>query len=135
MPPDQKSLPSHSAAIRATVAGHPPLVHLPRGGQPRFLAGNGFAVGMMDDIEFEEHKVQLQPGDRVYWYSDGVPEAMNEKLEQFTNPRMVAVLSECASKPLSASVDELFDKVRQWCVPKGPKDDVSILGCELASTK
>jgi sigma-B regulation protein RsbU (phosphoserine phosphatase) len=118
--------------LRYVVAGHPPLVHLPRGGQPRFLAGTGFAVGMMDDIEFEEHKVQLKPGDRVYWYSDGVPEAMNENLEQFTNPRMVSVLTECASKPLSASVDELFDKVRQWCVPKGPKDDVSILGCELA---
>ncbi|MGQ0635663.1 MAG: SpoIIE family protein phosphatase [Planctomycetaceae bacterium] len=117
--------------LRYVVAGHPQLIHLPRGGQPRFLAGNGFGVGMIEEATFEEHKVQLQPGDRLYWYSDGVPEAMNEKLEQFTQPRMVSILSSCASKPLGASVDELFESVRQWCVPKGPKDDVSILGCEF----
>lgn len=121
--------------LRYVVAGHPPLIHLPRGGQPRFLTGNGYAVGMIDDIEFEEQSVQLQAGDRLYLYSDGVPEAMNEKMELFTNPRLVSVLSECASKPITASVDELFEAIRRWCVPKGPKDDVSILGCELTTVR
>jgi sigma-B regulation protein RsbU (phosphoserine phosphatase) len=117
--------------LRYVVAGHPPLVYLPRGGRPEFLGGQGFAVGIVDDVEWEEHTIKLQSGDRVYCYSDGVPEAMSENLELFTNARMVSVLSESTSQALSGSVDGLFEAVRAWCTPKGPKDDVSILGCEI----
>jgi sigma-B regulation protein RsbU (phosphoserine phosphatase) len=125
-------LNTDTGEMRYVVAGHPPLVHIPRGGKPVFLPGNGCPIGMIDDSEFDEYQVKFQPGDRIYIYSDGVPEAMNEKLEQFTNPRMMSVLSNCTARPLSNSVDELFETVRQWCVPKGPKDDVTILGCEFA---
>lgn len=128
-------LNTDTGEMQYVVAGHPPLVHIPRGGKPVFLPGNGCPIGMIDESEFDEYKVKFQPGDRIYIYSDGVPEAMNEKLEQFTNPRMMSVLSNCTARPLSNSVDELFETVRQWCVPKGPKDDVTILGCEFAPAR
>ena len=119
--------------LKYVVAGHPPLVLVPRGGVPRVLAGDGFAIGMIEDVEYDEQTIRLQPGDRVYYYSDGVPEAMNGSLDQFTDERMLSVLEERATRPLSANVDDLFDAVRAWCHPKGPKDDVSILGCEIAA--
>jgi len=115
------------------VAGHPPLVHIPRGAGPQILPGDGFAIGMLDDVDYDEQSIQLQPGDRVYYYSDGVPEAMNVNLDQFTDDRMLEVLSQSIAKPLAATVDSLFEAVRVWCVPNGPKDDVSILGCEIAA--
>jgi len=123
--------------LRYVSAGHPPMVLVPRHGKPEFLPGNGFAIGMIDEIEYDEQVVTLQPGDRVYYYSDGVPEAMNAELEQFTDDRMMALLAQSAAHPLAKSVDELFDAVKSWCVPNGPKDDVSILACEiqLASPK
>ena len=49
----------------------------PARGGPQFLPGDGFAIGMVEDVEYDEHTIHLQPGDRVYYYSDGVPEAMN----------------------------------------------------------
>jgi len=119
--------------LRYVSAGHPPVIHMPKSKPPRFLPGDGFAIGMIDDIEYDEQAVQLEPGDRVYFYSDGVPEAMNEKLEQFSNERMLSVLSEGAKEPLTASVDRLLEAVRAWCAPNGPRDDVSILGCEVES--
>lgn len=124
-------LDTKSRELRYVSAGHPPMVYLPNGGQPQFLPGNGFAVGMIPDIDYDEQSIVLQPGDRVYFYSDGVPEAMNENLEQFTDERMLEVFSRCATKPLAASVEELFEAVVAWCRPNGPKDDVSILGCEI----
>ena len=117
--------------LKYVSAGHPPIVHLPKGGQPQFLPGDGFAIGVVDDAEFDEQTVTLQGGDRIFFYSDGVPEAMDGDLEQFTNERMLSTLSQSASKSLAASVDELFQAVRAWCAPKTPKDDVSILGCEI----
>jgi sigma-B regulation protein RsbU (phosphoserine phosphatase) len=113
------------------AAGHPPLLYVPRGGQPQLLPGNGFAIGMIDEAEYDQEAIELHPGDRVYFYSDGVPEAMNEKLDQFTDDRMLAIISQGASSSLSSSVDGLFEAVRTWCSPKGPRDDVSILGCEV----
>lgn len=114
-------------------AGHPPMVRVPHGGQPELLPGNGFAIGMIDDIDFDEQSIELHAGDRVCFYSDGVPEAMNENLDQFTDDRMLEILSQGAAKPLATSVEDLFEAVRVWCSPKGPKDDVSILGCEIGA--
>jgi sigma-B regulation protein RsbU (phosphoserine phosphatase) len=117
--------------LRYVAAGHPPLVHVPCAADPLILPGDGFPIGMIDDVEFDEHTILLQSGDRIYFYSDGVPEAMNSNLDQFTDNRMLAKLSQSAAAPLADSVDELFTAVREWCVPHGPKDDVSILGCEI----
>jgi sigma-B regulation protein RsbU (phosphoserine phosphatase) len=120
--------------FRYVVAGHPPLVHVPCGAGPRILPGDGFAIGMVEGIDYDEHVIRLAPGDRVYLYSDGVPEAMNADLDQFTDDRMLEVLSQNRQGPLAEIVDGLFDAVRTWCVPNGPKDDVTILGCEMTTS-
>jgi len=117
--------------LKYVVAGHPPLVHVPRGGGPQVLAGDGLPIGMVEDVEYDEQTIRLQPGDRVYYYSDGVPEAMNGNLDQFSDKRMLLVFEQRVAQPLSANVNDLFDAVRAWCHPQGPKDDVSILGCEI----
>lgn len=118
--------------LRYVAAGHPPLVHVPHGAGPRILPGDGFAIGMVEGVDYDEHSIRLESGDRVICYSDGVPEAMDANLNQFTDDRMLAVLSQCGPEPLTANVDGLFEAVRAWCVPNGPKDDVSILACEIA---
>lgn len=117
--------------LRTVSGGHPPLVHIPAHGEPRLLSGSGFPIGIMDDADFDEEVMRLNPGDRILFYSDGVPEAMNEDLQQFTDDRMLEVMGLGSRKPLTEGVEELFESVRSWCVPKGPKDDVSILGCEF----
>ncbi|MBS0262813.1 MAG: SpoIIE family protein phosphatase [Planctomycetes bacterium] len=117
--------------FRYVVAGHPPLVYVPQGGSPQMIPGDGFAIGMIDGIDYDEHSLTLQPGDRLYFYSDGVPEAMSEKLDLFTDDRMLGVLAESGSAPLATTVESLFEAVRTWCSPVGPKDDVSILSCEI----
>lgn len=118
--------------LRYVVAGHPPVVHVAADGSCRCLDGDGFAVGMIDDVDFDEQAIQLQAGERLYLYSDGVPEAMNADQEQFTSGRMHAVLQAGQNKPLSDSVNDLFATVSDWCQPGGPLDDVSILGLAIA---
>ncbi|HVW01970.1 MAG TPA: SpoIIE family protein phosphatase [Planctomycetaceae bacterium] len=126
-------LDTQTNVLTYVVAGHPPAVHVPNGGEPRTLPGDGFAIGMVDGVDFDEHTLQLQPGDRVYFYSDGVPEAMSPALEQFSSGRMLSSLHNHSTEPLAQKVNGLFDAVREWCLPNGPKDDVSILACEIAT--
>jgi hypothetical protein len=56
---------------------------------------------------------------------------MDENLEQFTDARMLDTLKQHGPDPLSETVDQLFTAVQEWCKLKGPKDDISILGCEI----
>jgi sigma-B regulation protein RsbU (phosphoserine phosphatase) len=112
-------------------AGHDPPVHLPNGGDPRVLPAEGFSIGWMDDVDFDQEQVQLSPGDRVFLYSDGVPEAMDEQLNEFGEQRMLDVMRHGRSLSVSDSVSQLHEAVHVWCQKHGPKDDVSILAFEI----
>jgi len=117
--------------FRYACGGHPQPVHQPKGESARFADGDGLAVGWVDDVEFDEFTLQLNVGDRMTLYSDGVPEAMDADLEQLTNRRMLAELDSTRNSSLSEQVSHLRAVVEQWCTPKGPLDDVSILAIEI----
>lgn len=118
--------------FRYVIAGHDPLVHIPTGGAPQFVEGNGMAIGWVDDMEYDEHVLKLQPGDRLFLYSDGVPEAMNQDLDELTMKQMLEVMELGQSQTLGDSVSLLLNSVERWCAQNGPKDDVSILGLEIS---
>jgi len=44
--------------------------------------------------------------------------------------RMKGLIESVRAQPLEANVVHLLDAVQTWCLPKGPLDDVSILGIE-----
>ena len=118
---------------RHCSAGHEPDVYVSRSGRPRVLDTRGLAIGWMDDVEYDEHVLQLQPGDRLYLYSDGVPEAMNEEFNQFGMQQMLEIIELGKSQSLDESVSLLLNAVERWCSKNGPTDDVSILGIEISN--
>ncbi len=124
-------LDKQTQQFRFVSAGHPNVVHVPAGGKPTLIETADMAIGWIEDTEFEEHSLQLAAGDRLYLYSDGVPEAMDQDLEEFGDARMLDSLRESSAEPVTASTQKLFDAVHQWCSVNGPKDDVSILGIEI----
>lgn len=124
-------LDTQSLEFRYVQAGHDPLIHLPRGGAPRVLEGSGLAIGFFDDSEFDEYSVQLAAGDRLFLYSDGVPEAMDAELNEFGDRQMVEIMELGRTRPLRESAALLLQAVERWCRVRGPRDDVSILGLEI----
>jgi sigma-B regulation protein RsbU (phosphoserine phosphatase) len=118
--------------LKYVSAGHVPPVVLPiDGGEPFMLPAEGFAVGWFDEIESEEEHTALNTGDRLFLLSDGVPEAMNEHLEQLGDARMLELITETRGMTIDQAVGHLNEAVDQWCRIQGPKDDVSILAVEL----
>ena len=63
--------------LRYVNAGHNPPVVLRRNGSINWLTPGGSPVGMFPDSKYEESALQLDPGDLVIAYSDGVIEATN----------------------------------------------------------
>lgn len=118
--------------LRYVSAGHVPPVVLPiDGGDPFMLPAEGFAIGWLDEIESEEEHTALNTGDRLFLFSDGVPEAMNENLEELGESRMLDLITETRGMTIDQAVGHIKEAVDQWCHVNGPKDDVSILAVEL----
>lgn len=92
---------------------------------------SSIAVGWVEDATFDEYVVQLHSGDRLLLYSDGVPEAMDANLDQFTDQRMLNELGASRSGSVQEQVEHMKGVVEQWCQPKGPLDDVSMLLIEV----
>lgn len=67
-----------------------------------------FVLGGMQGITFNESEFQLKPGDTLFLYTDGVPEATNAKDELFGIDRMLSALNE---EP-DANVEKLLSNVR-----------------------
>ncbi|MAT15057.1 MAG: hypothetical protein CMJ46_07280 [Planctomyces sp.] len=117
--------------FRYVSAGHPGPVHLPYHADPVILESEGFPIGLTDEV-YEERSVCLRPGDRLYLYSDGVPEAMNPAGDQFGNARLLEAIAHGRSEPLQKSVATLLEETVRWHGTGRPHDDLSILAVEVS---
>ena len=117
--------------FRYVSAGHPGPVHLPSSADAVILESQGFPIGLADDA-FEERLVRLGAGDRLYLYSDGVPEAMNSAGKLFGTVRLLEAIGQVRSQQLQEGVVALREKITRWHESERPQDDISILTVEVA---
>ncbi len=117
------------AQFHYVMAGHPAPVFLPRNGPPSPLPGGGLPIGMIDHATYDDETLTLQPGDRLYFYTDGVVEAMNAAEEEFGYPRLMEEIERQRERPLRAGLDVVTRLVREWSGHE-LRDDVSLLAIE-----
>jgi len=88
-------------------AGHEPLVVAHASGETDVSSPNGFALGVVPSPDFGEllevEKIQLQSGDRILLFTDGLTEAMNEDGEEFGMQRILDVLQNRENTPVPAA--------------------------------
>ncbi len=111
------------------MAGHPAPIHLPKSGAPVPLHGGGLPIGMIEDATYEDETVTLDPGDRLYFYTDGVIEARDVAEREFGSERLIAEIERQRGRPLRAGIDIIADLVRDWSGGH-LRDDVSLLAVE-----
>lgn len=69
-------------------------------------------LGGIEDISYRDYEIKLEPGDRIYVYTDGVPECMDENDNQFGMDAAIDVLNGCLGQTsLEVSAQMLDDKV------------------------
>jgi sigma-B regulation protein RsbU (phosphoserine phosphatase) len=115
------------------AAGHPGPTLARRGEPARLLETQGLPIGVSDDAEYDMTSVQLQEGDRVYLFSDGLMEAMNPGGQLFGHDRVDAVINETREKSLDESLDALIEAAVAWQGAKEFADDVSLLAMEASA--
>ncbi|MBQ8075978.1 MAG: SpoIIE family protein phosphatase [Oscillospiraceae bacterium] len=117
--------------LTAANAGHEyPVIRRADGCYALFKDKHGFVIGGMDDVRYKEYELRLKSGDRLFVYTDGVPEATNEKNELFSTERMITALNtepeadpEQVLKNVRAAVDDFVEGAEQF-------DDLTMLCLE-----
>lgn len=107
-------------------AGHElPAICRPNGTLER-LKTTGPAVGMMPNIEFKIQQTKLEPGDILFSYTDGVPEAHNPEGKLFSDERLLALLEEPAPSA-EALLNRVETTVRSHIDNADQFDDITML--------
>jgi phosphoserine phosphatase RsbU/P len=122
----------HTRRLRFTVAGHPGPILAASGKQPQRLDVSGFPIGMVEDAEYDESVIELQPGDRLYLHSDGLTEEVNAQDDQFGDERLLGAIADCRALGLNDAVESLVRQVIAWRGEDHLRDDVSILAIAVA---
>jgi sigma-B regulation protein RsbU (phosphoserine phosphatase) len=108
-------------------AGHNPPVVLRRRDVVQRLETGGLMLGPFKGATFEEERCQLEPGDVLVVYSDGVTDAEGEGGEQFGEERLLACLAGPALPTVEAVRDRLLDAVKSFASERPLFDDVTVL--------
>ena len=88
-------------------------------------------VGVIREAEYEEIEVDLQRGDRIYVYSDGLVEEADSNNELFGSARLRESILQTRGMTLDESVDALMTAVLAWNGRDGLRDDGSIIALEI----
>jgi serine phosphatase RsbU (regulator of sigma subunit) len=127
-------LDRRTRVFRYANAGHPyPLRVSPRTGEVQPLAAQGFMLGIMPDEVYREREVELEPGDRLCLYTDGLIEARNEIGETFGTDR----LRDCLTAPGPEAVEKVIERLvasqKGFLGPHPAGDDVTVVMGEIAA--
>ena len=96
---------------------------------------HGLVVGAMEGIRYRENEAQLYPGDKIFLYTDGVPEATDANQELFGTDRMIAALN----RDPDAGPREILDAVRAsvdaFVKDEEQFDDLTMMCVEYKGTR
>jgi sigma-B regulation protein RsbU (phosphoserine phosphatase) len=112
-------------------AGHnPPVLWRPEPGQVEHLYKTGMALGVMEDTPLTERTLQMQPGDYLVLYTDGLSEAFSAQGDMFGDGRVVDIIqnSTLARFPSAEKVlDDLERAMIEFLGDMPQADDLTLL--------
>ncbi len=107
--------------------GHNPGFVLDGNKEPKSLPPTGGAIGMSETMNFEEANVQLENGQTLFLYTDGVTEAVNHKMDQYTEKRLITVLRKNAALAPDEMVRFIQNEVDEYAEGLDRFDDTTCL--------
>lgn len=113
--------------FRYCNGGHEHPLLLSATGNCRSLSTGGIALGMVESFSFEEDEIQLEPGDLLVMYSDGITEAMNSTYEQFGRDHLNGLLSEQRRLALDELIRKIVDEVKMHAAGAPQSDDITLV--------
>lgn len=115
-------------------AGHNPPLLKRAGGTFEWLKSRpGFVLAGMEGVRYRENTLQLEPGDRLYLYTDGVTEATNSREELFGDERLQNALNEYMDLPVEQFLPKIKECIDAFVGGADQFDDITMLALDYQS--
>lgn len=109
-------------------AGHEmPLLVPADGSGPRWVEGGGPLVGMFGRLDMTAERVQIQPGDRLVLYTDGITDAASPDRTRFGQERFVQLAGGTRTGDAEATCRAVIESVLRFQGDAEPADDLALL--------
>jgi len=111
-----------------TNAGHSPL-NMYKSGKHDFVEVDtpGFPIGIDENQKYEQIEMEVDHGDIIVMYTDGVSEAMNETNEQFTSARILGIIKDDFMDNANDLGNRIIERINDFIGTQEQHDDMSLI--------
>ena len=121
-----------NGAFEYSNGGHNPPYLISNDGNVKQLDNiGGLLLGAMKDAEYESSVIMIQPGESLFFYTDGVTEAFNKYNEEFQDTRLSKILENKNSLRSNDLVKEVFENVKIFSNGTEQSDDITCLALKF----
>jgi len=120
---------TENATITYASAGHPrPYLIKPKTNEFFELTGDiGPAIGMMPDVRYKSYEIELNDGDMLFMFTDGLQELMNNDRIQFGKEELSRAISHNLHLSTQAFVESMIYAAEAFSDGLYTEDDVTLL--------
>jgi serine phosphatase RsbU (regulator of sigma subunit) len=94
--------------------------------------GDTFPLGILDDADYKETNLQLESGDKVVLYTDGIVEAMNEKEKMFGFDRLLELVQGSQAPDAERLLKEILSTVNEFVGTAEQHDDLTAIVIQVS---
>lgn len=118
--------------VTSSNAGHPPLLIVPSDGKETVVfEAHGLPLGIFahEHVPYEVSSYGLEPGDKLFLYTDGVTECSRAK-EDYGSKRLISFLENHRSLDIKTLLDRLMEELAAFTGEDRFQDDLALIGLQ-----
>ena len=121
-----------SRIIQVSNAGHNPILYYNRKAKScHRIKCRGCGLNLMKKASYYTEEWQLNEGDVVFAYTDGLPEAVNDRNEMFGEDRVLQLLENNSEESSKDIVNAVKSSLVEFCEEKSQIDDILMLAMKV----
>jgi PAS domain S-box-containing protein len=118
--------------LSAACGGHPqPILHPAGSAHAEYIGVHGKLIGLKKSISYPSLEITLNPGDRVFFYTDGLPEMSDESGLYLNYDRFLEIVRSTRSLDLGRALDAIMFAGSEFRGSSPITDDIVIIGVEV----
>lgn len=116
-------------------AGHPALLRQTVRGEIEVYKTDGFPIGVVEKPEYEQIRLPLLPGDRLFLYSDGLLEIHDPQGQMLDIEGLSKILTKYHGRPVQRLFECILQEIRSFSGKDSFEDDISIMVLQAQNKK
>ncbi|MDX1672186.1 MAG: GAF domain-containing SpoIIE family protein phosphatase [Balneolaceae bacterium] len=107
--------------------GHDQPIYMKDGAEASTLETTGMLLGVLEDAQYDKKEIQLNSGDLLVLYTDGITEAMNEEDEEFGQHRLINLIRENRDAQADTLMELITEEVQEHSRNVSQSDDITLM--------